>query len=958
MANPRNLWSRLMAVLDLAEAGQAEAAEAAFEALKYAPDLTPEVMAVYARQVARARAEARFAPRINMPAQYLGRTDGLLRPPFRRLDPAADYPSPYPWGLALPAIPGPQNDAGFILDAATTLAPRLQGAVGRVEVLFEPGEAGDAARLAADLAAQEFAGQIGLTLFGPGAAGSGADSLPQGLISEQGLARLADLAEGADLLVLLSGRVRLDATAIARAAHVAAVSDAVVQALVPAPVPGRFETPYTLEALRKTHNARYPFREMRGLNMALTPALLARTGLPDTRFASALVAGRELGWRACNLGAYVLPLAVPSIQPLGEETEADKALYRQLCPNHWDRKADGHFEVPTVSVYIPAYNAGKYIERAIDSVLGQDFQDLEVCISDDGSRDDTRAILERRYAREPRVRYRANPNGGIGYASNNAIRMSRGLYIGQLDSDDSLKPGAVRRLKEHLDAHPDLACAYGSCERVDAAGKYLQDEYSWPVFSREKMAITSIAHHFRMFRRAAWERTSGFREDIVNAVDYDIFLKLSEVGRFEHVEEVLYQRRWHGENTSNVNESFQTSNTYRVQSEALARQGLGRHWEVHVPRADQPRRVTYRRRAGTRMVVFWPDYSRSNPYQKLLYQTADPGLEILAGDIDAALRMLEVVERPGDVTFHLHWLNFLLHGITERSAAVEAVEAFHAKLRRFVLAGGHLVWTVHNVVSHDLPFADLEAELAARIVALAETVHLHCAGSTAEVAQSFEIPETKLRVSRHGHYIGAYPDFVSRAAARAHLGLHPAEDVILFTGQIRPYKGAEALISVVRRLLAERPRLVLVLAGAMQFDLMAEVSPALTEAERAAIRTTDRFIDDMEMQLFFRAADVAAYPYQKILTSGSLMLALSYGVPVAIPRVAMTAEVLDGHEAGVLYDPNLGEAGLEAALRSLLKAKDSGRLETMARLARLRAETLDWPDAAGLLAPVSAATQT
>src|SRR5699024_4540363 len=115
------------------------------------------------------------------------------------------------------------------------------------------------------------------------------------------------------------------------------------------------------------------------------------------------------------------------------------------------------------------------------------------------------------------------------------------------------------------DENPDIACAYASCERVDAAGDYIKDEYSWPVFSREKMMITSIAHHFRMFRRYAWERTTKFREDIVNGVDYDIFLKMSEVGKFHHIDEKLYQRRWHGENTSHVNEHHQTANTYRVQ---------------------------------------------------------------------------------------------------------------------------------------------------------------------------------------------------------------------------------------------------------------------------------------------------------------------------------------------------------------------------------------------------------
>lgn len=956
LTNPRNVWSKLLRVLAMVEDGQAELAAAALEAVKYDPNCTPEILEVYARQVARATAAAPYRPRINTPAQYLGRSDTLLRPLFRRLDARASYPKPYPWGMAMPAFPGTQNDASFILDAANTMAPRLEGAVRRVQVVYSaaPGQVADwVSDLAADLDRQEFAGQIGLTVFGATSQTAllNHEAREYSLMSEPGRARLTGLAEEADLLVFLSGRVRLDRTAIARAAFPAAASDMVVQPLVPQAETGAFETPFTLGPLRKAHNVRYPFRTLAGLNFAMTPALLARIGLPDSRFETALMAGRELGFRAFNLGAYFVPLAVPALEAEREEGAADSALYEQLCPNHWDRKVDDRFEVPKVSVYIPAYNAGKYIERAIDSILAQDVTDLEVCISDDGSRDNTRDILSKTYANEPRVRYQANSNGGIGFASNNAIRMSRGLYIGQLDSDDALKPGAVRRLMEYLDEHPDTACAYGSCERVDAAGDYLQNEYAWPVFTREKMMITSIAHHFRMFRRASWERTTGFREDIVNAVDYDIFLKLSEVGRFHHVEEILYQRRWHGENTSSVNEVFQTSNTYRVQSEALDRLGLSRFWEVHIPDPKQPRRVTYRRKEDTRIVLFWPDYARSNPYQKLLYQTQDPNLEIVSGDIDAALRMLEVVDNTRDVTFHLHWLNFVLLRITDRAEAVALVEEFHDKLRRFVVAGGHLIWTVHNAITHDAAFPDLEADLSARIAQLAETVHVHSEGSVGEVSDSFAIPASKVRVSRHGHYIGAYPDFVSREAARDLLALEEDDDVILFTGQIRPYKGVETLISVFRNLLTKRPKAVLVLAGVMQFDLLAEVTPALTEAERARIRITDRFLDEMEMQLFFRAADIAVYPYQKILTSGSLLLALSYGVPVVIPEVAMTREVLDGHEAGMLYDPSAGVAGLEAAVQTLLQAKDEGHLTGMAENARARAEALDWPDAAGLLAP-------
>lgn len=73
------------------------------------------------------------------------------------------------------------------------------------------------------------------------------------------------------------------------------------------------------------------------------------------------------------------------------------------------------------------------------------------------------------------------------------------------------------------------------------------------------------------------------------------------------------------------------------------------------------------------------------------------------------------------------------------------------------------------------------------------------------------------------------------------------------------------------------------------------------------------------------------------------MLALSFGVPVVIPRVGMTAEVLENSGAGLLY-PGTDEAGLETALRHLLDEKDAGRLAPMGVRARALAERLDWPD--------------
>jgi glycosyltransferase involved in cell wall biosynthesis len=951
--HPRNVWSRFRVALQRIEAGDFYVARQILEGMRHNPEISEDILSIYRSQLQAAERRAGAPAKFNIPADYTGAEDTRLLRPFRKLDAERTVPKPYPWAMALPGFTGAGNSTRFLQEAATALAGHFTPSINRVQVLISAPE-GTQAQIIADLAALRFAGRIEATLFGqtdlaerPLPGGGRLTGCPHPLTSEGGLAEVGRHLRETDLVVFLSGPVRLDPMLLQRALQIVEISDRVVQPLIELPASEGFTTLFADEVHRARFNSRYPFREMAGLNLIIPARLLQEIGLPDPRLTNGLLAARELAYRAFVRGAWFHPLSVPQLPPGPAPTPAENEVYKALCPNHWDRKRDAWHEVPKVAVYIPAYNAAKYIERAVDSVLSQDVADLEVCIANDGSRDGTLALLQQRYGDERRVRVLDNPNGGIGFASNSAIRMSNSLYIGQLDSDDCLKPGAVRRLMEVLDENPALACAYGSCERIDAKGDYLQDEYAWPVFSREKMMITSIAHHFRMFRRQAWERTSRFREDIVNGVDYDIFLKMSEVGQFRHIEEKLYQRRWHGENTSHVNEHHQTANTWRVQREALRRQGLSRFWDVHVPDPEKPRAVSYRRREGCPMVIFWPDYSQGNPYQRLLYAGADA--EFVAGDIDAALQALASgTVRPADLVFHLHWLNALFRNTKTEDAARTLADAFVIKLERLRAAGARLIWTIHNSLSHDTPFPHIEVDLSARIAQLADVIHLHSAGSAEEVARHFAVPRDKVRVARHGHYIGAYPDFIDRDQARAALGIGAEDDVILFTGLVRPYKGVENLVSAFRNILAERPRARLLIAGQQWFDPLE--SPGLTAAERARILTTNRFVENGELQLFFRAADIAAYPYQNILTSGSVLLALSFGVPVVVPRVAMTADVLEGAEAGALYDGDGGQEALEAALRGLLAQKDSGQLALAAQNARRRAESQGWTDFAAVLA--------
>lgn len=778
--SPRNVWSKLQAMLDAGAAGDLIAAERQFESLRYDPLLSAQLLRIYREQLDRLVPEGGVelrpspggAPPIARIWDYLAASPGLFHPPIRRLRPGAGLPSKYPATMVLPKVAGACNDSGFLHDAASAHAARERAfhRIRRLHVVHDgsatadPG--GNAARLLADLLAANAAGHgrlgldLRLSVFARGAeqGPDGVEMVSHHLLDPAARPVMDRIMHGSDLVVFLSGEVRLDPELLLRLVPLAEVSDLAVQPLVaPAPASGAEATLFGRRAISRAFGGSYPFRALSGLNLAVPARLLRQVGPPETRFTSSFIAAREFGVRLHKAGAYFIPTGLPELVGFDDRADGtgDVALYVALCPDPCARTVDGRFEVPKVSIYIPVWNAASYIRRAVDSVLEQDMEDLEICLADDGSQDDTLEVLDRYYGDDPRIHWVAGRNGGIGYASNRAISMARGMYIGQLDSDDCLKPGAVRRLSERLDSDPNLVCAYSSAERIDADGAWLRDEYSWPVFTREKMMMTSIAHHFRMFRRGAWARVGGFREDIVNAVDYDFFLKMAEAGRMEHLNEVLYQRRWHGRNTSNVNEVAQTANTYRVQREALRRQGLARYWDVNVPDPARPRMITYARKPGVDVVVFWPDYSYSNPYAKLLYAKLARRSEVIAGPVEAAILALREVVPPARVTFHLHWLNFLFRDLPDAAAAQKAADAFHDALVGFVTRGGRLVWTVHNTVSHDTAFPVIELELSRRIAALAEIVHLHSRASLPEVQSLLQLDERKVQVSRHGKIWGS-----------------------------------------------------------------------------------------------------------------------------------------------------------------------------------------------------------
>lgn len=310
-----------------------------------------------------------------------------------------------------------------------------------------------------------------------------------------------------------------------------------------------------------------------------------------------------------------------------------------------------------------------------------------------------------------------------------------------------------------------------------------------------------------------------------------------------------------------------------------------------------------------RMIFFYPDYTVTNHYQTLMYENMSD-LSSKAGSIDDAIAYIHSHGRP--VIFHLHWLTPVFAGASTEHLAQKKCQNFIRKLAYFQHIGGQIIWTIHNLISHGAKFPNAEIFLSREVINLATKVHVHSKTLLPLIESEYQIPNHKLIIAEHPGYVGVFSDYVSRESARIRLDLPQDAKIFLFLGQLRPYKGIDRLVAAMTDLIAQDPSCHLVIAG----KPVHPYSPGLLQRKFAGLSNVsiiEGFVPDDEVQWYYRAADWAVLPYTNILTSGSLLSALSFSCPVIAPDLGMIADVVETGWNGILYgasDPD----GLPSAL--------------------------------------------
>jgi glycosyltransferase involved in cell wall biosynthesis/SAM-dependent methyltransferase len=180
---------------------------------------------------------------------------------------------------------------------------------------------------------------------------------------------------------------------------------------------------------------------------------------------------------------------------------------------------------PTVSVIVPCYNQGPYLDEAIESVLEQSFQDFEIIIVDDGSTDEQTIQLIKNY-RRPKTTVLRTTNQGLASARNNAIKESSGKYILPLDADDKIASTYLEKAVSILDANNKVGIVYCKADLFgDASGPWDLPDYRFPDILVGNRIFCSA-----FFRRMDWVRVNGYRP-MWGWEDFDFWLSLIDLGR-------------------------------------------------------------------------------------------------------------------------------------------------------------------------------------------------------------------------------------------------------------------------------------------------------------------------------------------------------------------------------------------------------------------------------------------
>lgn len=316
----------------------------------------------------------------------------------------------------------------------------------------------------------------------------------------------------------------------------------------------------------------------------------------------------------------------------------------------------------------------------------------------------------------------------------------------------------------------------------------------------------------------------------------------------------------------------------------------------------------------------------NNPYTWLLNKKMeDMGVEVHEFSIKNCLK------ENYDI-FHIHWPEWYLGNRKIFDAVIKTIAILLATTLMRV-RGTKVIWTVHNLRAHQTLYPLLEAGFW-RIFTHQLDGYISLSKTSMKAAKEI-FPNFKNIpgfVIPHNHYREVYPNDLNLQEARNNLEISPSAKVLLFFGRVRPYKNVTALIRAFKQV--AKPNILLYIAGSFS----PKFSKFNEEVKREAaldprIRLHGDFISNEDIQTYFNAANLVIYPFNEILNSGSVLLALSFDRPVLTPLMGSLGELQQqmGKEWIFTYTEDITSSKIEEALdwESNIPRSDKAPLEAL-----------------------------
>ncbi len=686
------------------------------------------------------------------------------------------------------------------------------------------------------------------------------------------------------------------------------------------------------------------------------------------------------------------------LREAGQQNRAIKLLYeiRAFSPKNtfiWETRGitrDSLLEnnsQPLLSIIVPIYNSGQYLDHCIQSIRSQSYTNFELILVNDGSSDSSAEIIAQHAESDSRIKVITNEkaSGNPGTPRNQALDIATGDYVGFVDSDDwinndfysqlmglalknnadiafsggfynHLSNGQVnkrtystigfedptsprfkthdsfmiwdkifkRSLLEMFDIRLGETKAAVDAPFVFAAYYYaatiaFNDDYIGYNYRRESESSVTVAHRKGSnceFEFQAFSSVRDWSEKNDIASYYDSVIDIKLVSSLMYTLKMVSESYFEGV-FGRVKEVFKPVNRSLLREYCIAgkkwwqfkefefvlnhsatevRQFLKDKEEVAQEKAFAkliaPRFILEGRNPG---IIFFPCWLVNNPYQKLFYEALHKEFDLSIQGFDQKALCREVINNAkGKFKFiHLHWLhNFFDEN--DPSVLANTIDTLtYAKELGF-----EIIYTAHNIVSHDSDNPALEREFRAKILNLVDHSLAHGNFAKQKLQDEFDINACSIDIVPHGTYGDFYGDLIDKSVAKEKFGVPVDSTVFLFFGNIKGYKGIFNLLTSFENLRKTRGDIYLIIAGrVLDNTLMPELTRRTKDAN---IIFRPGFVQNSEVVEYFSSADLCVLPYESVLTSGAAMLSLSLRCPILAPSIGVLPEVVS-EGVGILF---------------------------------------------------------